>query len=609
MRLKNHTLPHRSEIPVEETWNLENIFVTVEAWETAKGEVLGYIPSLVDYKGRLSEGPKTLGDLLDLYEKTLRLASRVMVYGLLSSSVDTQNQEAQARAGQGQSVFVRLNAAASYIYPELMAIGFDTLRDWTGLDERLAHLAHFIDELEREKDHIRSDEVEQVLALAGEPLGQFFRAYNAITNADLKFSYATGEDGSKLEVGQSSIDSLVTHKDRKVRQSSFESYADGYLAYKNTLASIQLGGIHSDIFNARNRNYSSSLEASLGANNIPTDVFHALINTFQRHLPTWHRYWQIRKKALGYETLHIFDIKAPLSNETPSISYQQAVDWICEGMGPLGGEYVAILRKGALEDRWVDRARNRGKRQGAFSSGAYDTNPFIMMSYADNVFSMSTLAHELGHSMHSYYTRKSQPYVYSRYSLFVAEVASNFNQAMVRDHLLKTQPDPVFQLALIEEAMANFHRYFFIMPTLARWELEMHERAEAGKPLTADIMSKICSEYFKEGYGDEVVFDEDRIGITWSQFQHMYMNFYVYQYATGISAAHALADAILNGGQKEVGLYHQFLNAGSSVYPLEALEAAGVDMTSSEPVDTAFSVMADYVDLLEAMVEAGEVDQ
>jgi len=504
-------------------------------------------------------------------------------------------------------VYVRLNAATSFVNPELMSIGFDTLRTWMAEDDRLAHLGHFIDELEREKEHVRSDEVEQVLALSGEPLGDFYRAYNAITNADLQFENAVAEDGTTLEVGQSSINSLITHKDRKVRQTGYDYYADGYLAYKNTLASIQLGGIHRDIFNARIRKYPSSLEASLGSNNIPPEVFHALIDTFKKNLPTWHRYWRIRKKALGYKKFHIYDIKAPLSKDTPEVPFEQAVAWICEGMKPLGEDYVETIRKGALEERWVDRARNRGKRQGAFSSGVYDTNPFIMMSYADDIFSMSTLAHELGHSMHSYYTRKSQSFIYSHYSLFVAEVASNFHQAMVRDYLFRTQTDPSFQLGLIEEAMSNFHRYFFIMPTLARWELEVHERAEEGKPLTADIMSQICADYFSEGYGDEVLYDKNQVGITWSQFGHMYMNFYVYQYATGISAAHALAKGVRDGGEEEVKRYIEFLSAGSSLYPLDALKHAGVDMTSSEPVDKAFAVMADYVDRLEKLVAAGEV--
>ncbi|MDT8381033.1 MAG: oligoendopeptidase F [Brevefilum sp.] len=601
--MEKTTLPPRNEVPLEETWNLENIFNNVQEWETAKDEVLSAVTGLSKYKGSLSKGPEVLGDFFELYENTLRLASKVMVYGSLSMATDTSDQAAQARAGQAQSVFVKLNAATSFINPELMGIGFDILREWIKKDNRLSDMGHLFDELEREKDHVRSNKVEQVLALSGEPMSNFFKAYNALTNADLQFEDARTKDKSKIEVGQSSIGSLITHNDRKARKSGFNNYADAYLANKNTLASIQMGAIHRDVFNARTRNYGSSLEASLGSNNIPSDVFYALIETFKKNLPTWHRYWRVRKKALGYKKFHIYDIKAPLSNESPVIPFEQAVDWISEGLAPLGEDYVNTLKKGALEDRWVDRARNKGKRQGAFSSGVYDTNPFVMMSYANDVFSLSTLAHELGHSMHSYLTWKTQPFIYGRYSLFVAEVASNFNQAMVRDHLFNTQKDPAFQLALIEEAMSNFHRYFFIMPTLARWELEVHERAEAGKPLSADIMSEICSDYFAEGYGNEVKFNKSRVGITWAQFQHMYMNFYVYQYATGISAAHALAKKIQEGDPEAVERYLKFLGAGSSVYPLDALKAAGVDMTSSEPVDAAFKVMADYVDRLEKLVE------
>ncbi|MEA3328010.1 MAG: oligoendopeptidase F [Chloroflexota bacterium] len=601
--MEKKTLPPRSDVPIYEMWDLDSIFSDFDAWKMAKNEVNFNITPLTEYKGKISDGPKTLGDFLSLYEKTLRKALLVYVYGSLASSVDTTDQEALAWAGQGQSVFVQLNAATSFLNPELMDIGLDTLRSWMKQDDRLAHLGHFVDELEHEKQHVRSNDVEQVLALAGEPLNDFIKAYTAITNADLQFDDAVDENGTSMEVGQSSINSLITHENRRIRQTAFDNYADGYISYKNTIASIQIGAIHKDIFNARTHHYSSSLEASLNPNNIPPAVFHALIETFKKNLSTWHRYWRVRRKALGYEDFQVYDIKAPLSSESPVIPFEKAVEWICEGMSPLGEEYVSIIRTGALKDRWIDRARNRGKRQGAFSSGVYDTHPFIMMSYADDVFSMSTLAHELGHSMHSYYTTHSQPFVYSHYSLFVAEVASNFHQAMVRDHLLNSQHDPAFQLALIEEAMSNFHRYFSIMPTLARWELEVHERAEAGKPLTADIMSELCADYFSEGYGNDVLFDKDRIGITWAQFQHMYMNFYVYQYATGISAAHALAKRVKEGSQEDVDRYLAFLSAGGSVYPLDALKSAGVDMTKPEPVEKAFEVMAGYVDRLEALVD------
>jgi oligoendopeptidase F len=438
--------------------------------------------------------------------------------------------------------------------------------------------------------------------MAGEPLGTSYRAYSAITDADLKFKKAKAVDGSKLDVGQSSIGSLITHEDRKVRKTAWKHYADGYLAHKNTIAAVQTGAFQGDVFEARVRRYDSALEASLAPNNIPSEVFYNLIDVFKRNLPTWHRYWRIRRKALGYKKFHVYDIKAPLTQNKVEVPYEQAVQWIAEGMAPLGEEYVSILRDGCTVNRWVDWARNKGKRQGAFSGGAYDTQPFIMMSYADDLFSLSTLAHELGHSMHSYSTRANQPFIYGRYSLFVAEVASNFNQAMVRNYLFKTQTDPAFQLGLIEEAMSNFHRYFFIMPTLARWELEMHERVERGEPVNAEIYIARCAELFKEGYGDEVVFDHDRIGITWAQFGHMYMNFYVYQYATGISGAHALVDRVMAEGESAAEDYLNFLSAGSSRYPLDALKAAGVDLTSPEPVEKAFATLADIVDRLEALI-------
>jgi oligoendopeptidase F len=599
---KNTTLPPRSEIPIEETWNLESIFASVADWEAAIQAVSAKLPEAANYQGKLAESPELLLKCLQYVEDTYRLASKVMVYGMLGSSVDTADQTALARAGQGRALMNRVGAAVSFVEPELLAVGFDVLKQWMSAEPKLALYKHYFNTLEREQKHVRSGGVEEVLALAGEPLGVPFSAYGAITNADLQFKPAKASDSTKLDVGQSSIAALVTHEDRKVRRNAWKNYADGYLNYKNTIAAIQLGGFQRDVFNMRARRYASSLEASLEPNNIPTEVFYNLIEVFKQNLPTWHKYWRIRRQALGYEKLHPYDIKAPLAKTKVEVPYEQAVEWICEGMAPLGEEYVNTLRQGCLTQRWVDRAINKGKRQGAFSSGVYDTQPFIMMSYADDLFSLSTLAHELGHSMHSFYTRANQPFIYGRYSLFVAEVASNFNQAMVRDYLFETQTDPAFQMGLIEEAMSNFHRYFFIMPTLARWELEMHERVEKGAPVNAKIFTDRCAELFKEGYGNEVEEDHDRTGITWAQFGHMYMNFYVYQYATGISGAHALADRVLAEGSSAAKDYLNFLKAGGSLYPLDALKAAGVDLTSPEPVEKAFGVLADIVDRLEKLV-------
>ncbi len=598
------SLPVRSAIPLEETWALESIFPTPADWDSACKALEVLLPSLSAYQGRLGESPQVLLEAIQKLEEVGTLMGKIMTYANNASSVDTFDQAATARAGQARSVGAKTGAALAFFDPELMSIGFDKLKAWTQATPELTFFAFYVEKLEKRSPHVRSGEVEQVLALAGDPFSGAYSIFNMLNNGDLKFAPATAADGSQLEIGQSSIGALVTHPDRQVRRSAWQNYADGYLAFKNTSAAILTTAIKQDVFNARVRGYASSLHASLEPNNVPVEVFHNLIEVFKQNLPTWHKYWRLRRKALKLETFGVYDIKAPLTESKPVVPYAQAVEWICEGMAPLGEEYVNILRRGCLEERWVDRARNRGKREGAFSSGSFGTRPFIMMSYADDVFSLSTLAHELGHSMHSYYSRANQRFLYSRYGLFVAEVASNFNQATVRDYLMRTQSAPDFQIALIEEAMSNYHRYFFIMPTLARFELEMHTRAEKGAPLSADILIGILADFFKEGYGDEVEFDRDRIGITWAQFLHMYMNFYVYQYATGISGAHALSHAVTSGSDPDaVSRYLDFLSSGGSRYPLAALQKAGVDLTTPAPVESAFGVLAGLVNRLETLID------
>jgi oligoendopeptidase F len=596
------TLPARGEIPQQETWALESIFATPAEWETACKSLEALLPALAAFPGRLKESPAVLLAAIEKLEEVGTLLGKISVYASNASSVDTFDQEATARAGQARSLGARAGAALAFFDPELMTIGFDTLKNWIQSTPALAFFAHYVDRLEKRSPHVLSGDVEQVLALAGDPFSGAFNIFNMLNNADLKFQPAVDTQGTQMEIGQSSIGSLLTHPERVVRRTAWQNYADGYLAFKNTSSAILTTAVKQDVFTARVRHYASSLHASLEANNIPVEVFHNLIEVFKQNLPTWHKYWRIRRKALKLDAFGVYDIKAPLTDDKPVVPFEQAVDWICEGMAPMGDEYVAILRRGCLEDRWVDRARNRGKREGAFSSGTFGTRPFIMMSYADDLFSLSTLAHELGHSMHSYYSRANQRFLYSRYGLFVAEVASNFNQATVRNYLMRTQTDPAFQIALIEEAMSNFHRYFFIMPTLARFELEMHTRAEKGAPLNADILIGILADYFKEGYGEEAEFDRDRIGITWAQFLHMYMNFYVYQYATGISGAQALSQAVTSGQPGAVGRYLDFLKSGGSRYPLAALQQAGVDLTNPEPVVAAFASLANLVDRLEKLV-------
>jgi oligoendopeptidase F len=595
------TIPPRSEVPKEQTWNAESVFESSAAWDAERQAIERDLAGLSRFPGTLGSSPSALADWLDALSAMNRRVETLYFYAAMSQAVDTTDQKAMAMVGQAGSLYSRFGAAASFAQPEMLEIGEEKILQWVKSEPRLTIYEHYFRNLFRQQQHVRSAEVEEVLALAGDPFQAVNNTEQMLTSADLKFRPATSSDGQSLEVIQGTVETYLHGPDREARRTAWESFADGYLSMKNTLASNYSVAVKRDVFYARARRYNSSLEAALFPNNVGLDVFHNLIDTYKKHIPTWHKYWAVRRRALGVDTLHPYDIWAPISKAEPVVPFEQAVDWIAEGMKPLGEDYVNTLRKGCLEQRWVDRAVNQGKTQGAFSFGSYDTYPFIMMSYDDTLAAMSTLAHELGHSMHSHLTRTAQPYVYSDYSLFVAEVASNFNQAMTRDYLFRTNSDPQFQIALISEAMDNIHRYFFIMPTLARFELEAHERAEKGQALTADDLISLMADLFSEGYGSEMHVDRDRVGITWAQFGHLYANFYVFQYATGISAAHALSRRILDGTPGAAEAYIQFLSAGGSDYPVDILKQAGVDMTTPEAVETTFGILGEYVDRLDQL--------
>jgi oligoendopeptidase F len=409
-------------------------------------------------------------------------------------------------------------------------------------------------------------------------------------------------DGSEVQITASTFDNLMGESDRELRRTAYESYTGVYLQFKNTLASNLATSIKSQVFNMRARRYHSCLEAALFTNNIPLEVFHNLIETYRKNLPTWHRYWAVRRKALGVAELKPYDIWAPLTKNPPKLTYEQTVDWICDGLAPLGKEYAETVRRGCLEQRWVDVFPNIGKWDGAFSGGSPGTYPFILMNFDGSIFSLSTLAHELGHSMHSYLTWQNQPFIYCDYSIFAAEIASNGHQALVRAHLLETNPDRDFQINVIEEAMSNFHRYFFIMPTLARWEYEVYQREEKGQGLAAEEMNELMADLFAEGYGSEMTFDRDRVGITWATFPHMYMNFYVFQYATGISGANAFARRIRRGDPGAAEAYLGFLKSGGSMYALDSIRKAGLDLSTPAAVEETYEILAGMVDRLETLI-------
>ncbi len=475
------TVPPRSEITLEHTWDASSVFASDELWEAEIARVIERLPEIGRFRGHLGDSPAALADWLHASEELARSASHIFLYASMFHEADTADQAAAAKHDRAISLYTRVQAAVAFAEPEMLAIGFDTLRGWLKQESRLASYAHYVDQLERRQEHVRSAEVEELIGQLADPFYSATRIHSTLADADLRFGAARDAVGAAVDVAQGNINTLLTGPDREIRRTAWENYADAHLEMKNTMANCIATGIKQNVFVARARHYPSALEAALTTNHIPIAVFHNLIETYRRNLPTWHRYWRVRRQALGYDKLHVYDIKAPLSAQVPQVPFDRAVTWIAEGMRPLGEEYVTAMRRGMLEQRWVDKYPNQGKRMGAFSSGMPGTHPFILMSYTDDLYSMSTLAHELGHSMHSYYTWQTQPLVYSDYSLFVAEVASNFNQALVRAHLLNTNADPEFQIALIEEAMANFHRYFFIMPTLARFELEIHQRVRAGR--------------------------------------------------------------------------------------------------------------------------------
>ena len=598
------SIPPRSKVNKKYTWNSESVFKTQKAWEAEVKNILAELPNIKKYEGRLSESAETLCEAFDAVEKLMARVMRVFMYAGFSYNVDTTDQNSAAMFGKAQAMFGQVAGTVSFINPELLKIGKPKLQKWMKSNSMLAVQAHNINNLFRKQAHVRSAEVEELLGMVGDPLSGAGNSSSMLTGADFKFAPAVDSHGKKIEVTLGNIHTaLMEDADRKARQTAFESYMDKHLEFKNTLATNLATSIKANVFYSQARKHTDSLSASLFENNVPVEVFHNLINTFKKHLPTWHRYFEIHRKALKLKEITYYDMWAPMAPKKTKVPYEKAVELICDSLAPLGKDYTDTIRQGCLKDRWVDVYPNKGKSNGAFSWGGPGTHPFIMMSYTDEVGSMSTLAHELGHSMHSYLTWKHQPLAYAEYSLFVAEVASNFNQAMMRGHLLKTVKDKNFRIALIEEAIGgNFFRYFFQMPTLARFELETHQRAERGEPLTPDSMNNLMADLFAEGFGPNFDMDRERVGMTWSTFSHLFADYYVYAYATGISGAHALAGRILRGEPNSVENYLGFLKSGSSDYSLNVLKKAGVDMTTPKAVEETFAVMESYIDRLEKLV-------
>ena len=597
------TIPARADIPKQATWNHESVFASFADWRAEYSAVSSQLGQFTAFQGTLAERAERLAAYFDCYQKLARRVWTLYMYTAMWQACDGENEDIKGMLGQAQGLAGQFLSSVAFAQPELLAMDPGDLLQWTQSEPVMQQYEHYIDDLLRKKQHVLSAEIESALGLLNDPLGRIESIRSALNDMDLRFDDAIDSSGAPQPLIQSTRDKLLGEGDRQIRQSAWQNYADSYLRFHNTFATAYLASVKSSVVQARLRGYESVLQAKLSPSNIPLEVFHNLIDTCRRHIPTWHRYWDVRRRALGYERIHPWDIWAPLTSDDPQVSFGEAVDMIAAGMQPLGADYVQTMRRGCMEERWVDHAINRGKSEGAFSYGTYDSHPFIMLSFDGSLGAMSTLAHELGHSMHSYYSRRHQPFIYSNYSMFAAEVASNFNQALVRAHLFAQDNDRAFQLALIQEAMDNIHRYFFIMPTLARFELEVHSRMENDEPLTPAALNDIMAGYFAEGYGETMTDDPRRTGITWAQFGHLYEAFYTFQYATGISAAHALANAILaDKSGAAVERYLAFLRAGGSQYPIDALQKAGVGMSTPVAVEETFTVLGGLVDRLEGLL-------
>jgi oligoendopeptidase F len=501
-----------------------------------------------------------------------------------------------------KNLYSEAASVLAYIVPELLAEDEAKIAGFLEEKTELQLYKHSLEEINLQRPHVLSAEQESLLAQASEVLGASSNTFGMLNNADLEFPSIKDENGEDVEITHGRFIRFLESDEQRVRHDAFKAVYETYGKFRNTFASTLSGNIKKDNFNAKIRNYESARHAALAANNIPESVYENLVNTINDNLHLLHRYVKLRKKVLGVEELHMYDLYTPLVKEVKmEIPYKEAKDLILKGLKPLGGDYLNILKEG-FENRWVDVHENKGKRSGAYSSGTYGTNPYILMNWQDNVNNLFTLAHEFGHSVHSYYTRKYQPYPYGNYSIFVAEVASTCNEALLNDYLLKTIDDDKKRLYLLNHYLEGFRGTVFRQTMFAEFEHLIHKKAQNNEALTADSLTKEYYELNKKYFGEEDIVIDEEIGLEWSRIPHFYYNYYVYQYATGFSAATALSKQILQEGQPAVDRYIEFLKSGSSDYPIEVLKKAGVDMTSSKPIEDACKVFEEKLNEMESLL-------
>lgn len=593
-------IPKRSEQNPEYTWKLEDIYPTDEAWKTDLEKLRAMPEKVMEYKGKLSDSGENLLNLLRISDEISILCDSLGNYAQRKSDEDTANATYQAMTGQLMNVYVAINSALSFETPEIVAIPDETMTGFYKTTPELELYRKHLDKIRKQKDHILSDAEEKILALTGEMAQSPENVYSMFSDADLKFPDAVDKDGKKRQVTHGSYIPLVQSADRTLRKSAFESLYHTYDSFKNTCAATLSAQVKMLQFYAKARKYNSTLEASLAGTDVPTEVYHNLIKAVHENMHYMYDYVKLRKKLMGLDELHMYDLYTPIVADVDmKITFEEAKETVLKALEPMGEEYLAILREG-FENRWIDVYENEGKTSGAYSAGAR-VHPYVLLNHKDTLNCMFTLAHEMGHAIHSYLSNKNQPVVYSNYVIFVAEVASTCNEALLMEYLLKNTQDKQEKAYLINYFLEQFRTTLYRQTMFAEFELKINQQVAQGETLTAEGLNALYRQLNKEYFGDDIIIDSE-IDLEWARIPHFYYDYYVYQYATGYSAAIALSRRILNEGEPAVKDYLNFLSGGCSEDPITLLKGAGVDMTTSQPISEALKLFGELIEQMNELM-------
>lgn len=596
----------RENVRKEDTWAIEDLYKNDEEWEQDFRKLEQSIPDLKAYEGHLRESAEVLLAMQKKSDELNMLAEKVYVYAGQRLHEDTDNGVYQNLADRAQGLLVRLSEAGAYVEPEILGLPEGTVEKFLKENEKLMVYRQYFENMIRQREHVLDKEREELLAAVGELAEGPKDIFTMFNNADLRFPEIIGEDGERAEVTHGRYMTFLQSRDRRVRREAFQALYETYGKYRNTLAAAYRANVKQEVFYGKIRKYGSDLEAALDGSHIPVAVYENLIGAVHEFLPQMHRYVELRRRLLGVEELHMYDLYVPMVQDTgKKIPFERAKEMVLEGLAPMGEEYLGLLREG-FESRWIDVYENQGKKSGAYSWGAYGTHPYVLLNYQENLNQVFTLAHEMGHALHSWYSDNNQPYIYAGYKIFVAEVASTCNEALLIRHLIETAKESGEKAYLINYFLEQFRTTLFRQTMFAEFEKKTHEMQERGETLTADRLCEIYYSLNREYFGENICVDRE-IELEWARIPHFYTPFYVYQYATGFSAAIALSGRILEKGEPAVEEYKNFLKGGSSRYPLDLLRMAGVDMEQKKPVEDALRIFTQYLDEMERLAGNDEV--